>query len=92
MAAPGCSTTARWTAGSTPSPAGCPPCKYFCVTNLPLPEQQAQQDALLADGGVTYVVSRDGALDQRFGYRLMDQASYDGGEGMSTWYLYRVAD
>lgn len=69
-----------------------PPCKYFCVTNLPLPEQQAQQDALLADGGVTYVVSRDGALDQRFGYRLMDQASYDGGEGMSTWYLYRVAD
>lgn len=57
-----------------------------------MPEQQAQQDALLADGGVTYVVSRDGALDQRFGYRLMDQASYDGGEGMSTWYLYRVVD
>lgn len=68
-----------------------PPCKYFCVTNLPLPAQQQQQDALLAAGGVSWVVARDGALDSRFANcTLVDTASYDGGEGTATWYLYRV--
>lgn len=67
-----------------------PPCRYFCVTNLPLPEQRQQQDALLQSGGVDFVVSLDGQLAQRFaGYILIDRAEYDGGEGPITWYLYR---
>lgn len=70
-----------------------PPCRFFCVTNLPLPEQQQQQDALLQAGGVEYVVALDGELDARFPrYRLVDRADYDGGEGMRTWYLYRLED
>lgn len=67
-----------------------PPCKYFCVTNLPLPQQQQQQDALLAAGGVEWVVTRDAALSGRFpSYRCRAQAAYDGGEGQAVWYLYR---
>ena len=68
-----------------------PPCKYFCVTNLPLAEQQQQQDALLAAGGVDYVVTLDAGLDSRFANCTpMDAMTYDGGEGPVTWYLYRV--
>ena len=68
-----------------------PPCKYFCVTNLPLAEQQQQQDALLAGGGVDYVVTLDAGLDSRFANCTpMDAVTYDGGEGPVTWYLYRV--
>ena len=68
-----------------------PPCKYFCVTNLPLAEQQQQQDALLAAGGVDYVVTLDAGLDSRFANcTQMDAVTYDGGEGPVTWYLYRV--
>lgn len=65
-----------------------PPCRFFCVTNLPMPEQQSQQDALLQSGGVDYAVSLDPALDTRFDYTLAAQAEYDGGEGPITWYLY----
>ncbi|MGN0974565.1 MAG: hypothetical protein ACI4OL_01080 [Gemmiger sp.] len=67
-----------------------PPCKYFCVTNMPLPEQQAQQDSLLRSGTVAYVVALDNGLTQRFPlYELVGQSSYDGGEGLRTWYFYR---
>ena len=68
-----------------------PPCRYFCVTNLPLPEQQRQQDALLQAGEVMYVVALQDDLTARFPrYVLLDQATYNGGEGPLTWYLYRV--
>lgn len=66
-----------------------PPCRFFCVTNLPMPEQQAQQDALMQKGAVDYAVSLDPTLGERFAYTLMAQAEYDGGEGSITWYLYR---
>lgn len=66
-----------------------PPCRFFCVTNLPMPEQQAQQDALMQSGAVDYAVSLDPALDRRFDYTLTAQAEYDGGEGTIVWYLYR---
>ena len=67
-----------------------PPCQYFCVTNMPLPEQQQQQDELLQAGGVTYIVALDGALADRFlGYTRCAESRYDSGEGPRTWYLYR---
>ena len=34
-----------------------PPCRYFCVTNMPLPEQREEQDALLRAGSVRYAVT-----------------------------------
>lgn len=70
-----------------------PPCQYFCVTNMPLPEQQAQQDALLAAGGVEFVTAVDGTLAARFpNYVLVLQSSYDSGEGLRTWYLYEKTE
>lgn len=67
-----------------------PPCRYFCVTNMPLQDQWTEQDALLDTGGVEYAVALVGNLQERFPlYRCVDQCSYDGGEGTVTWYLYR---
>ena len=70
-----------------------PPCRFFCITNMPLPGQQQQQDALLETAAVEYVVALDGALDSRFpAYERVDEAAYDSGEGPRTWYLYRRID
>ncbi len=67
-----------------------PPCRYFCVTNMPLEDQWTEQNALLEQGQVTYVVALVEDLGQRFPqYICIDQSSYDGGEGNVTWYLYR---
>lgn len=67
-----------------------PPCRYFCVTNMPLEDQWTEQNALLEQGQVTYVVALVDDLGQRFPqYTCIDQCSYDGGEGAVTWYLYR---
>lgn len=66
-----------------------PPCRFFCVTNLPMPEQQEQQNALMESGGVDFAVSLDPSLAERFDYTLTAQAEYNGGEGSITWYLYR---
>lgn len=67
-----------------------PPCRYFCVTNMPLQDQWTQQDGLMEAGEVTYAVALAGNLQDRFPlYHCIDQCSYDGGEGRVTWYLYR---
>ena len=68
-----------------------PPCRYFCVTNMPLDDQWAEQNALLAEGGVDYVVALTGDLGTAFPrYAVVDQCSCDGGEGLLTWYLYKL--
>lgn len=67
-----------------------PPCRYFCVTGMPLPDQLAEQSALLRAGGTDYVVSLAPDLAQTFpAYEQADSCTYDSGEGMRTWYLYR---
>ena len=67
-----------------------PPCRYFCVTNMPLDDQWAEQNALLAEGSVDYVVALTGDLGTAFPrYAVVDQCSCDGGEGLLTWYLYK---
>lgn len=67
-----------------------PPGRYFCVTNMPLEEQWTEQNGLLEQGTVTYVVALVGDLAQRFPhYQCIDQCRYDGGEGAVTWYLYQ---
>ena len=67
-----------------------PLCRYFCVTNMPLEDQWTEQNALLEQGQVTYIVALVDDLGQRFPqYTCIDQYSYDGGEGTVTWYLYR---
>ena len=34
-----------------------PPCRYFCVTNMPLEAQWAEQNTLLQTGAVDYAVA-----------------------------------
>ncbi|WP_455500784.1 hypothetical protein [Gemmiger sp.] len=68
-----------------------PPCRYFCVTNMPLDDQWADQQAVLAACKVEYVAALTGDLSGDFPqYKVVDQCSYDGGEGEVTWYLYRL--
>lgn len=67
-----------------------PPCRYFCITNMPLQDQWSQQDGLMDAGSVDYAVALAGNLQERFPlYHCIDQCSYDGGEGIVTWYLYQ---
>ena len=59
---------------------------------MPLEAQWTEQNRLLEEGTVTYVVALVDDLEQRFPrYHCIDEASYDGGEGTVTWYLYRRA-
>ena len=68
-----------------------PPCKYFCVTNMPLDDQWTDQQAVLTAGTVEYVTALTGDLSGDFPqYAVIDQCTYNGGEGEVTWYLYRL--
>ncbi len=67
-----------------------PPCKYFCVTNMPLDDQWTDQQVVLSESAVDYVVALTGDLSGDFPlYTVIDQCSYNGGEGEVTWYLYK---
>lgn len=66
-----------------------PPCRYFCVTNMPLQEQWQQQWDLLADAAVDYVAALTGDLQNDYpAYHCIASQTYNGGEGEVTWYLY----
>ena len=68
-----------------------PPCKYFCVTNMPLDEQWTDQQAVLVNSAVDYVAALTGDLSGDFPqYKVIDRCNYNGGEGTVTWYLYRL--
>lgn len=67
------------------------PCKYFCVTNMPLPAQWEQQQQVLSESAVEYVVALTDALQNDYPqYLCIDAATYNGGEGNITWYLYQL--
>ena len=77
--------------GFYPAAGVLPPCKYFCVTNMPLDDQWTDQQADLKAGAVEYVVALTGDLLGDFPqYAVIDRCSYDGGEGEVTWYLYQL--
>ncbi len=63
-----------------------PPCRYFCVTNMPLQDQWQQQWDLLDAAAVDYV----GGPDRRSGqndypiYHCVASQTYNGGEGEVT--------
>lgn len=66
-----------------------PPCRYFCVTNMPLQDQWQQQWDLLANAAVDYVVALTGDLQNDYPiYHCIASETYNGGEGEVTWYLY----
>ena len=68
-----------------------PPCKYFCVTNMPLDDQWSDQQAVLVNSAVGYVAALTGDLGGDFPqYKVIDQCNYNGGEGEVTWYLYQL--
>ena len=66
-----------------------PPCRYFCVTNMPLQDQWQQQWDLLDAAAVDYVVALTGDLQNDYPiYHCVSSQTYNGGEGEVTWYLY----
>lgn len=66
-----------------------PPCRYFCVTNMPLQDQWQQQWDLLDAAAVDYVVALTGDLRNDYPiYHCVASQTYNGGEGEVTWYLY----
>ena len=66
-----------------------PPCRYFCVTNMPLQDQWQQQWDLLDAAAVDYVVALTGDLQNDYPiYHCVASQTYNGGEGEVTWYLY----
>lgn len=70
-----------------------PPCRYFCVTNMPLQEQWQQQWDLLGAAAVDYVTALTGDLQNDYpNYRCIASQTYNGGEGEVTWYLYKKAE
>lgn len=67
-----------------------PPCRCFCVTSMPLPEQLEEQQALLRAGAVPYAAAIIPNLTDWFpAYTCIDTCTYDNGDGVYTWYLYR---
>lgn len=70
-----------------------PPCRYFCVTNMPLDDQWVDQQAVLSASAVDYVVALTDDLGINFPqYTVIDSCRYNGGEGELTWYLYKLQD
>mgnify|MGYP004576517627 CR=1 FL=1 len=68
-----------------------PPCRYFCVTNMPLQDQWQQQWDLLDAAAVDYVVALTGDLQNDYPiYHCVASQTYNGGEGEVTWYLYQL--
>ena len=66
-----------------------PPCRYFCVTNMPLQDQWQQQWDLLDAAAVDYVVALTGDLQNDYPiYHCVASQTYNGGEGEVTWHLY----
>ena len=61
-----------------------PPCRYFCVTNMPLQDQWQQQWDLLDAATVDYVVALTGDLQNDYPiYHCVASQTYNGGEGRS---------
>ena len=59
-----------------------PPCRYFCVTNMPLQDQWQQQWDLLDAAAVDYVVALTGDLQNDYPiYHCVASQTYNGGEG-----------
>jgi len=66
-----------------------PNCRYFCTLNVPLPEAEAVQHAMMAAGAFDFVVTRDALLPEEYPYILAAQ-QVQAQEGFSfTYRLYR---
>ena len=53
--------------------------------------QWSDQQAVLVNSAVGYVAALTGDLGGDFPqYKVIDQCSYNGGEGEVTWYLYQL--
>lgn len=67
-----------------------PPCRFYCRMNVYGEQARLTQEELMRAGAVDFVVALEPELEQRFSaYEQADVCTYDSGEGMRTWYLYR---
>lgn len=70
-----------------------PPCRFYCRMNVYGEQAGLEQEELMRAGAVDFVVALDPEVAQRFpAYVQADACTYDSGEGMRTWYLYRRAE
>lgn len=67
-----------------------PMTKFFCKVNMELEEMTKEQDTVLEQGMVKYVVTREKNLQNKFQkYVLLTKSTYYPGERNDrTWYLY----
>ena len=68
-----------------------PDSRFFCTFNLSLPEQDAEHDSLLKNGGVQFVVVR-GKKSPGKNYELIDQSSFPFEGRNWTYTLYKRID
>ena len=67
-----------------------PPCRFYYIMNVNGDLAEEQQHGLLQQGAVDCVVALNPDLDQQFpAYEMAASSTYDSGEGIRTWYLYR---
>lgn len=63
--------------------------KYFCTLNLPLPEMMEEQQRILAEGGVDFVVTRSETLALPH-YTCVDTAVFTYENVNHVYYLYQL--
>lgn len=71
-----------------------PVTRFFCKVNMELEEMIAEQNRVLEQGDVKYVVAREKDLHHQFDkYTLLTKSTYYPGERNDrTWYLYERKD
>lgn len=62
--------------------------KYFCTLNIPLPQMLEEQQMILAEGRVDFVVTRNEQLDLPH-YTCVDTAAFPFEDVNQTYYLYQ---
>lgn len=62
--------------------------KYFCTLNIPLAQMQQEQDAILNEGKVEFIVTRNLPLDSPL-YTCVDVAAFPFENKVFTYYLYQ---
>lgn len=65
--------------------------KYFCKLNIPLPQMLEEHDALLNEGRVDFIVTRNTPVDSPL-YSLVDVAAFPFEKQNFVYYLYQRKD
>ena len=68
-------------------------CRFYCRVNVYGEQARLAQEELMRAGAVDFVAALQPGLERRFpAYVMADACTYDSGEGLRTWYLYKRAE